>query len=339
MDYFVTHSGTITIDGIAAGSRGLKMERSYLAGTVHVLGDVAGQIQTGGTDILDTGRILIDGSLADSGVIGYGTGIEPTPTNDIAGLVLIGGDCAGVIRLGGELSGRIRINGSLASGAQLEFGGGMSESGAVTIDDDGWDAGNDWEVGASILVGHTEYTGPSTDPEIRLWETSACVGDMTNDGSVDILDINPFILAVAGGTAYEQAWPGLGHWENDHFVANALFHADATCDGSVNILDINPFTALVANCCCDATCDHCGEQNMCSSGGGEGLFGGAGGANGNGVSVPPAGDAASVAAWWFDNVAPENYDALLAVAAAMVDYYQNQPEAEAWILILQALDD
>ncbi|TWT45357.1 hypothetical protein RAS1_17800 [Phycisphaerae bacterium RAS1] len=63
-------------------------------------------------------------------------------------------------------------------------------------------------------------------------------GDLNCDGSVDILDINAFVLALSDPAAYGSAYPAC-----DRDLA------DMNGDGSVDILDINPFVACVAGNC------------------------------------------------------------------------------------------
>ena len=60
-------------------------------------------------------------------------------------------------------------------------------------------------------------------------------GDLNCDGSVNFVDINPFVLRLSNPTAYQAAYPG---------CPNA--NADINADGSVNFRDINPFVALLA---------------------------------------------------------------------------------------------
>ncbi|TWT42090.1 FG-GAP repeat protein [Phycisphaerae bacterium RAS1] len=60
-------------------------------------------------------------------------------------------------------------------------------------------------------------------------------GDMNCDGSVDILDINPFTLALSDAAAYNAAYPNCNR-----------NNADVNDDGSVDVLDINPFVALIS---------------------------------------------------------------------------------------------
>ncbi|TWT40447.1 Microbial collagenase precursor [Phycisphaerae bacterium RAS1] len=60
-------------------------------------------------------------------------------------------------------------------------------------------------------------------------------GDLNCDGSVDILDINAFVLAVGDAAAYAAAYPQCD-----------ITAGDVNADGAVDILDINPFTALLS---------------------------------------------------------------------------------------------
>lgn len=60
-------------------------------------------------------------------------------------------------------------------------------------------------------------------------------GDLNCDGVVDILDINPFILALGNPAAYRAAHPDCN-----------ILYADMNHDGSVNVLDINPFISRLA---------------------------------------------------------------------------------------------
>ncbi|TWT43985.1 Ycf48-like protein [Phycisphaerae bacterium RAS1] len=60
------------------------------------------------------------------------------------------------------------------------------------------------------------------------------IADMNCDGAVDILDINPFVLALSDAAAYAAAFPDC-----------SLANADVNDDGSVDVLDINPFVALL----------------------------------------------------------------------------------------------
>ncbi|TWT40587.1 Thermophilic serine proteinase precursor [Phycisphaerae bacterium RAS1] len=63
---------------------------------------------------------------------------------------------------------------------------------------------------------------------------NSLIGDMNCDGAVNILDINPMVLALADPIAYAAAYPGCN-----------LNNGDVNDDGAVDVLDINPFVALL----------------------------------------------------------------------------------------------
>ena len=63
--------------------------------------------------------------------------------------------------------------------------------------------------------------------ELLLNYTPTLLGDVNGDGSVDLLDVSPFVNALAGGP----------------FVPEA----DINQDGVVNLLDVQPFVALLSN--------------------------------------------------------------------------------------------
>ena len=59
-------------------------------------------------------------------------------------------------------------------------------------------------------------------------------GDMNCDDVVDLLDINPFILALSNPEAYEAAYPYCD-----------IMNADCNYDDVVDLRDINPFVAIL----------------------------------------------------------------------------------------------
>lgn len=79
------------------------------------------------------------------------------------------------------------------------------------------------------VIGEAE-SGTSTGGSFSLtagFQTdSIVVGDVNGDGLVDLLDVAPFVLAIADGI----------------FVAEA----DINNDGIVNLLDVDPFVALLS---------------------------------------------------------------------------------------------
>ncbi|TWT43882.1 hypothetical protein RAS1_02820 [Phycisphaerae bacterium RAS1] len=60
-------------------------------------------------------------------------------------------------------------------------------------------------------------------------------GDMNCDGAVNVLDINPFVLALSDPIAYAAMFPGCN-----------ISNGDIDGDGSLTVLDINPFVALLS---------------------------------------------------------------------------------------------
>ncbi|TWT44015.1 Endoglucanase C precursor [Phycisphaerae bacterium RAS1] len=65
-------------------------------------------------------------------------------------------------------------------------------------------------------------------------QPAAAQGDLNCDGSVNVLDINPFVLALSDPAAYAGLYPGC-----------MIENGDINGDGSVDVLDINPFVALL----------------------------------------------------------------------------------------------
>ncbi|TWT40385.1 hypothetical protein RAS1_40940 [Phycisphaerae bacterium RAS1] len=60
------------------------------------------------------------------------------------------------------------------------------------------------------------------------------LGDLNCDGLTDILDINPFVLALSDPAAYQQQFP-----------ICPIANGDINMDGNTDVLDINPFVALL----------------------------------------------------------------------------------------------
>jgi hypothetical protein len=78
----------------------------------------------------------------------------------------------------------------------------------------------------AALVGSLEFvSGTATVTRI-----AALAGDLNLDGSVNFLDIDPFLLALFDPAGYEAAY-GLG----------VVFTGDVNRDGALNFLDIDPF--------------------------------------------------------------------------------------------------
>ncbi|TWT42392.1 hypothetical protein RAS1_35230 [Phycisphaerae bacterium RAS1] len=84
-----------------------------------------------------------------------------------------------------------------------------------------------------------EATVDSTNGSITFDIPAGIVGDSNCDGDVNVLDINFFVAAITG----ESAWIALhgGSPACDYLVSN-----DIDGDQMVTVLDINPFVALLA---------------------------------------------------------------------------------------------
>jgi len=60
------------------------------------------------------------------------------------------------------------------------------------------------------------------------------LGDVNCDGSINVFDIDPFVLALVDPAAYATAHPGC-----------RIDNADCNGDGDVNVFDIDPFVWLL----------------------------------------------------------------------------------------------
>ncbi|TWT43968.1 IgA Peptidase M64 [Phycisphaerae bacterium RAS1] len=70
----------------------------------------------------------------------------------------------------------------------------------------------------------------------RTWSIvlDFAVGDANCDGAVNVLDINPFVLAIGDEAAYLDQYPGCD-----------ILNCDANGDGTADVLDVNAFVALL----------------------------------------------------------------------------------------------
>ena len=66
--------------------------------------------------------------------------------------------------------------------------------------------------------------------------TCAAAGDLNCDGTVNVFDIDPFVLALTDAAGYALLFPAC-----DYLLA------DANGDGMVNVFDIDPFVALLTS--------------------------------------------------------------------------------------------
>ena len=78
----------------------------------------------------------------------------------------------------------------------------------------------------------SSLSNPSTARTVNMYK----VGDMTLDNAVNWRDIDPFVAAMSGKTAYYTAFP-----------AGYYYTGDCSFDGTVNWRDIDPFVALMGS--------------------------------------------------------------------------------------------
>ncbi|TWT41910.1 hypothetical protein RAS1_30340 [Phycisphaerae bacterium RAS1] len=105
------------------------------------------------------------------------------------------------------------------SGDTVVVGAWQEDSNATGVN------GNQADNSASLAGAAYVITGVTAD----------LLGDMNCDGNIDVLDINPFILALSDPVAYEAQYPNCD-----------INNGDTNDDGNVDVLDINPFVALLA---------------------------------------------------------------------------------------------
>ncbi|MBL8879140.1 MAG: hypothetical protein JNG88_08475 [Phycisphaerales bacterium] len=143
--------------------------------------------------------------------------------NELRGIAVCSNDVSGRILVLGNLVGQIRVNQSLlngVSGPEIDIDGAMASSAAIAIDYDGWDAGHDWQSGATVTVGSSSpYTGNGQG--FGIWEITCCRGDMDNSGLLNNFDIDPFVMALTDPPAYDAAFPGLDASRDWHADCNA----------------------------------------------------------------------------------------------------------------------
>lgn len=307
----VNRGGLIDITG-SAGLAG-SVTTANMLGTIHVATDASGLLSIGTlgdpNDPNDPNAIVrIDGGLTSDGHVIVGTALR--------GRLEVRGDVhkttvGPAIRVGADVTGQIRVYGSLYDDVneayEINVRGAMPFPGAIAIDWDGDQESDVWEPGAVIRIGATSYTGNTW--QARVYEISSCRGDMQGDWAVGFPDINPFIMALNdvlyGTSNYAAAFPGL--------EGSMAFHGDADCSDVFDSADINPFVARVQTGDCD-----CGEAR----------------GNGEGADRMPPEELAALLA---ENVAPEQYDALLAVVAAAIDAAPDEEMAAYWQAVYAAL--
>lgn len=113
-------------------------------------------------------------------------------------------------------------------GIDVKFG--VTISGG--IDDKGhtWFSLTDVIISPAFLVGNMIFTSG----QVTITRIPAESGDTNWDGSVDLLDVSPFITALLDEAEYER-----------QFGYSVLYACDANRDGSLDTLDVEPFIELL----------------------------------------------------------------------------------------------
>ena len=96
-------------------------------------------------------------------------------------------------------------------------------------------AGSSGPIPADPLTGH-DLAWPLSLIYLGPGQSSFDLGDLNCDGSINSLDIDPFVLTLTDPVMYGITYP-----DCDAFLA------DTNADGSINSLDIDPFVALLTS--------------------------------------------------------------------------------------------
>ncbi len=235
-----------------------------LLGAVTVYGDlVSGFMCSGGGDL--AGSVVIHGSPRPdssimlggnvSGKLSIGSLPGPTVGNPGTRFTVLG-DVTGEIRIDNELGSVIEIFGGYGlNDSTLISVGTIAETGAIAVDWNGYDAGDEWVTGAEIVIedapgGAVTLTG--NNPDWQVYEVTECVADMNNDGIVNFNDVDGFTAAMVSIENYAAAYPGLG--------GSALYHGDMDRSGVINFNDLDLFVDCIVAGGCPTSAGECGGE-------------------------------------------------------------------------------
>ncbi len=215
-------------------------------------GDLAGLVTIHGLSHRRSG-ILIEGDL--SGKLAIGSVLGPTVGTAGTQFTVLG-NVTGEILVDDELGSVIEIYGDYGlTESTLISVGTIAETGAIAVDWDGYDAGDEWVTGAEVVIedvpgGSVTLTGNS--PAWQVYEITECVADMDNNGVVNFDDVNGFVAATVSIENYAAAYPGLG--------GSALYHGDMDRSGVINFDDLDLFIDCVVAGGCPTSAGECGGE-------------------------------------------------------------------------------
>ena len=98
--------------------------------------------------------------------------------------------------------------------------------------------GTDYKVRTRAYYGGSDYSDwDESDTTFEVADFGYQSGDLNCDGSVNSLDVDPFVLVLTSNAPYTDYYTT--HPDCDHTLA------DCNSDGSINSLDVDPFVALL----------------------------------------------------------------------------------------------
>jgi hypothetical protein len=182
------------------------------------------------------GRITVGAGLAGTlDVHGPMTGTVEA-SGPTTGRINLHKDLTGFVDVRSPLEGDIAVDGSFISPGRIHIGAmDLQTSAFLSVDNDGWHLGHEWDPNAYVRIGTQEpyeYFYGNT-PDRHLYHITCKRGDCDNTDEVDDFDIDPFVLALTNESGYAQTFPGLG--------SSRWYHADVNCDGIINNFDIDAF--------------------------------------------------------------------------------------------------
>ncbi len=205
-------------------------------------------------------------------------------------------------------AGGIRINGSFLNGGEITITNATASAGAfVSVDYDGYHAGDSWDPNATVTVNSTEYTGNT--PAAYIYEITECLGDMTNDETTNNGDIDAFTTGLTDPDDYDDSYPAL--------AGSRIYHGDCNRDTYYNNGDIDAFVTFLSDPGCPT-----GASESGGGGGGEGEY-----------SHTPA----SVALMYAENLSSANLTAFCGYLSDLIDSESETPVGAFWEQVYKLL--
>jgi len=185
-----------------------------------------------------TGAGAFGGNIVFSGTYDPGNStdwldLENVVFSDSAELVIeVGGWLAGTDYDHLELTGDLAVDGAL----QLVLTAGFTPTTGSAFDIVTYisHTGVFDEVLGRHITGRRHFDLDYGTTALTLLVDEAVGSDFNDDGIANLIDINPFVLAITDLGAFDAAYPDV--------VALAV---DPNSDGIINLLDINPFVAAI----------------------------------------------------------------------------------------------